>query len=196
MTSAGPWSAVVRELQGDVEVGFLEHRNDALQVVPLLAGHAQLVALDLRLDALRALASDALRDRLGGGVRDPLLDGGRDPELLAGRLRLLALECLERDTTLDQLLLEDVQDGLRALVTVRLDEHAQLAGPGDGCTDAAEVVPVGDLLRGLIESVVDLLTVDLADDVERRVGHGKRLLGSDRRLRMRGLIVGGGSVKI
>src|SRR5690606_24675733 len=35
-----------------------------------------------------------------------------------------------------------------------------------------EVETGGDLASGLAERVVDLLAVELADDVERRVGHG------------------------
>src|SRR5688572_15493508 len=59
-----PRSAVVRELKGDAEVGLLEHADDRLQVVLLLAGDAQLVALDLGLDALRPLVPDLLADGL------------------------------------------------------------------------------------------------------------------------------------
>ena len=38
--------------------------------------------------------------------------------------------------------------------------------------DAAEVVAVGDLLGGLVDSVVDLLAVELGDNVEGGVCHG------------------------
>ena len=41
----------------------------------------------------------------------------------------------------------------------------------------AEVEPLRELLRGLVEGVVDLLPVDLAHDVERRVGHGSSSTG-------------------
>jgi hypothetical protein len=42
---SGRCSAVVDELEGDVEVGLLEHGDDGLQVVAFLAADADLVAL-------------------------------------------------------------------------------------------------------------------------------------------------------
>ena len=42
-----------------------------------------------------------------------------------------------------------------------------LALPGDGGVGAAEVEPGGQLLGSLVQRVVDLLAIDLADDVER-----------------------------
>ena len=54
---------------------------------------------------------------------------------------------------------------------------------------AAEVEPLRQLLLGLVERVVDLLPVDLADDVERRVRPWQiapvRVSVSGRRLRVR-----------
>src|SRR6185312_15962021 len=50
--SVGPTPAVspvVHELQRDVEVGALQHRDNGLEIVALLGGHPDLVALDLRL---------------------------------------------------------------------------------------------------------------------------------------------------
>ena len=46
---------VVDELQVDVEIGGLQQALDLLEVVAGLRLHAQLVALDLRLDRLGAL---------------------------------------------------------------------------------------------------------------------------------------------
>src|SRR4051812_24218960 len=163
-------SAVVGELQGEVELLALEQGDDGLQVVLLLAGDAQLVALDLRLNALRALIADDLGDLLRVVLRDALGDLRRDAVLLAGLLRLASVQCLERDRPLDELLLEDVEHRLAALLALRLDGDV-VAGPGDGGADALEVVAGRDLLRRLVQGVVDLLPVDLADDVERRVGH-------------------------
>ena len=53
-------SAVVDELDGEVEVLALDQGLDGLQVVAALAGHAEFLALDLGLDALRALVADQL----------------------------------------------------------------------------------------------------------------------------------------
>lgn len=51
---------VVDELQVDVEVGGFQQALDLLEVVAGLRLHAQLVALDLRLDRLRSLVADHL----------------------------------------------------------------------------------------------------------------------------------------
>ena len=67
-------SAVVVELQGDVEVGAAQQLLHRLQVVALLAADPQLVALDLRLHTLGALVADQLGDLLGVVGLDALLD--------------------------------------------------------------------------------------------------------------------------
>ena len=71
-------SPVVDELQRDVEVGLLQHGDDGLKVVALLGADADLVALDLGLDALGALVADQLGDLLGVLAVDALLDGAAD----------------------------------------------------------------------------------------------------------------------
>src|SRR5918998_6719618 len=174
-------SAVVRELERDVEVGRLEHRDDGLQVVTRLAGHAHLVARDLRLDALGALVADDLGDLLGVLAAQALLERGAQAVLLARRLGLVVarVERLERDPAPDELALEDVEDREHALGRVRHHEDS-VAAPRDRRTDVLEVVALRDLLGGLVQRVVDLLAVDLADDVERRVGHGRLLRGGFR----------------
>src|SRR5262245_25596982 len=103
------WSAVVRELQGDAEVGLLEQADHVLQVVLLLARHPALAALDLRLNALRALIADLLADRLRLVGVDALDDLAVDLERLARRPGVTGVQGLQRDAALDQLLLEYVQ---------------------------------------------------------------------------------------
>src|SRR6185369_6156092 len=93
-------SAVVGELQGHVEVARLQHGDDGLQVVLLLGRDAQLVALDLRLDTLRALVADLLADRLGLVRVDALDDLAVDLVTLARGLRLAGVERLQRDLPL------------------------------------------------------------------------------------------------
>src|SRR5688500_2571499 len=124
-------SAVVDELERDAEVGLLEHRDDRLQVVLLLGRHAQLVALDLGLHALRGLVTDALADRLGLLLVDALDDAALDPVRLARGPGLAGIERLERDPALDQLLLEHVQGRLRALLGLRRDDDELLAAAVD-----------------------------------------------------------------
>ena len=71
LRSAGPGgrgSAVVLELERHGQVELAQPGDDALQVVPALARHADRVALDLRLD-LRELVADQLGDLLGDLLR-------------------------------------------------------------------------------------------------------------------------------
>jgi hypothetical protein len=77
-----PRSAVVRELDREVEVLAPDQGLHGLQVVALLRGDAELVALDLGLDALRALVADELGDLLGVLRGDALLQRDRDLALL------------------------------------------------------------------------------------------------------------------
>src|SRR3954454_22067410 len=164
------WSAIVGELQGDAEVLGLEQVDHGLQVVLLLAGDPQLVALDLGLHALRALVADLLADRLGLVGLDPLDHLAVDLVRLARLPRLAGLQRLQRDVALDQLLLEDVEGGGGALLGLRGDRHALLPRLGDAGAGTPEVEPGAELLLRLVERVVDLLPVDLADDVEGRAG--------------------------
>src|SRR5690606_18732522 len=77
------------------------------------------------------------------------------------------------DAALDQLVLEDLDGGLGALLGFRLDGHRVLARPGHGGSGSAEVEPRGQLLGRLVERVVHLLAVDLAHHVERWIRHWK-----------------------
>src|SRR5204863_791138 len=77
----------------------------------------------------------------------------------------------QRLVALDQLVLEDAEYGAGPVIRRGGDLDRVVALPLDGGPGALEVEPGGDLARGLAERVVDLLAVDLADDVERGVGH-------------------------
>ena len=156
-----PESAVVGELQGEVEVLAFEQADHRLQVVAALRGNTQFLALNLRLDTLRSLVPDDLRDLLGVLLGDALLEGNRDAVLLAGHLGIGRVEVLQRHPALDELLLEHVKDGLGPLLAVGADLDSVLAGPGDGRPDATEVEAVADLLGGLVKRVVGFLPVDL-----------------------------------
>src|SRR6478672_6487200 len=165
-------STLVGERECDVEVGFAQHPLDGLEVVAGLARDAQLVTLDLALDALGALVADELVDLLRVLLGDALLEGRVEVVLLAGEARtgLRDVEVLEADLALDEVGLHDVEHGEAALLGVRLHLD-DLAGEVDGGTDVLEVVARRDLLAGAVDGVGDLLLVELADDVERRVGH-------------------------
>src|SRR6478735_9129976 len=165
-------SALVAEVQRDVEVGLAQHPLDGLEVVARLARHAQLVALDLALDALGPLVADQLVDLLRVLLRDALLEGRVEVVLLAREARtgLRHVEVLEADLALHEVRLDDVEDRETTLLGVRLHLD-DLAGEVDGGSDVLEVVARRDLLAGAVDRVGDLLLVELADDVERRVGH-------------------------
>ena len=74
---------------------------------------------------------------------------------------------LVRRTTKASGVPEHVEDGAGAFLAVGLDLDRVLTGPGDGGADAAEVEAGPDLLGGLVQRVVDFLTIDLRHDVER-----------------------------
>src|ERR671910_1886058 len=106
--SAAP-SAVVDELEREVEVLLLEQGDDGLQVVLLLRRDTYLLALNLGLHTLGALVPDGLGDLLRLVLGEPVLERGTDLVEPAGRPRFTGVERLERNAALDQLLLEDVQ---------------------------------------------------------------------------------------
>src|SRR5262249_29140477 len=165
--------AVVGELQGDAEVLVLDHRDDLLQIVAILSGHADLVFLDRGLH-LDLAVLDETHDLPGLLDGDALLDGDLLPERAAGRLfHLAVVQGLERDATLVELRLEDIDDGLE----LHLVGHGQRdVGPLELhlVLRALEIVAGVDLAPRLIERVRDLLHVDLAHDVEGILrGHGR-----------------------
>src|SRR2546423_812189 len=67
--------AEVRELEGDAEVGLAQLCDRGLEVVPLLAAHAELLPLHLMGDALEAESLDELADLAGLHVGDPDVQG-------------------------------------------------------------------------------------------------------------------------
>src|SRR5664279_1588027 len=171
-------SAVVHELQGDVEVFALEQRLHLLQVVAALRLHAQLVTLDLALHTLRPLVANDLGDRLRVFARDALLDRCLDAILLAARERFAGIQRPQRDAPLDQLLLEDLEHRLHPLLGARLHQDL-LAAELERGADVLEVVALLDLLLRLTHRVLHLHLVDLAHDVERGICHAAMLVTGD-----------------
>src|SRR6266511_943480 len=166
---------VVAELEGEAFVVVFEEGDGLLEVVPALDRDAELVVLDLRLD-LEAGLADGLGERLGLVLGDPLDERALNAVgAAAGGLGLAALQGLERDLAPHELVLEDVQGGLGALVGLRGDRDT-VAGPLDRSAGVLEVEPLGQLLLGLVQGVVDFLAVDVGDDVERGISHSKRIL--------------------
>src|SRR6476659_9056090 len=143
--------AIVRELHREVVVLGLDEGDDLLQVVALLAGHPKLVALHLDLHALRTFVADQLGDLLGLLLADALLEPDIDLDVLAGLTWLADVEYLERLSALDDLLLQHLDDGERALVGVRCDLDRGLSVPAQAGAGVLEVVALRDLLHRLVE---------------------------------------------
>src|SRR5215469_7346693 len=162
---AGRGLAEVDELQRQAELVAFYQGYHGLQVVLLLRGHAELVALHLGADALGPLVPDQLGDLPRVVLGDALLEADGEPELLTGWLRVAGVQRLERDAPPDQFVLEHVQDGLGPVLAVGADLD-KLPGPGDRGAHPAEVEPRTDLLGRLVQGIIDLLLVDPADDVE------------------------------
>ncbi len=113
------------------------------------------------------------------GLVDALLERDLDAVLLAGREGLALLEALEADAALDHLRLQHVEDRLHALLARGLHEDG-VAAPLDGGAHVLEVVALLHLLLGLVDGVVRLHAVDLADDVERGICHADHVKGRAR----------------
>src|SRR6185503_17150250 len=93
---------VVGELHVDAEVGVLQHLDDGLQVVPVLARDPDLLALDGGLD-LELAALDDLHDFAGLLRGDALLQADDLPRRAAqGLLDRAEGQGLQRDVPLDQ----------------------------------------------------------------------------------------------
>src|ERR1022692_3574192 len=173
---AEPPLAVVDVLQGDVEILAFQQALHILELILLLGGDPQFLALYLSLDALRPLVSDDLRNLLRVVLGNALFQVRQEPVLLARELRLARVQDLQRHATPDQLVLEKVKDGVGPFLAVGPDFHGLVARPRDGRPDAAEVEPGADLLGCLVQRVVDFFMIDLRDDVEGTVScHGSRV---------------------
>ena len=127
---------------------------------------------------LELLVLDVLHDLAALLGRDALVD--RD--YLAGRaagggLDVAAVQSLQRQLALHELLFENLQDVFDLLIRVRFERDRGLAfglAELDARPGVLEVEARPDLARGLVDRVADLLDVYLGDDIERRVfSHGR-----------------------
>ena len=123
--------------------------------------NAQLVALDLGLDALRALFPDDLGDLPGVVLGDALFQGTARRYSLPEPLGSPASRTFSETWRLTSFSLNTSSTALGALLAVRLDLHSLIAGPGDRRPNATEIEPCADLLGRLVQRVVDFLMVDL-----------------------------------
>src|ERR1035437_5559150 len=142
------WSirAVVGELQFQPHLPAAQQRDDGLQLVPVLAGYSDCIALDADL------------------LADALAQGG---------LQLAVGQVLERDAPLNQLLAEDILDRFQMILAVGCQLDGVVAFQRDLRVGVLQVEALANLLQRLVNGVADLLNVHLADDVERiLLGHG------------------------
>src|SRR5690606_9365813 len=167
--SCGPSVTEVVELQRQLEVLAAQQRHRGLQVVALLAGHAQLVAVDLAVDLELGVLELAL-DLLGQLALDALAH--RDLLPCAGDVGVdvAELQAARVDLPRDQAGAQDVGHLLQLELARRgLRDHRVLAL--EPRFHALEVEAGGQLAGGLVDGVDQLVRVDFGDDIEG--GHGR-----------------------
>jgi len=117
---------VVGELHVDPEIARAQQRHYFLQGIAILAGNAHQIPLDGRLDLLLAIL-DRLHDvaRLLDGdalLQADLLPHARSSSRSDGPVD----QTLQRNTTLDQLLLQDLGHGLEAELVAAVQDDLVL----------------------------------------------------------------------
>ena len=159
--------AVVGELQRLAVVLVAQELDNGLQRVLRSRGNTQLLGLDGHLD-LELLILDVLVDLLGGRLVDTLDDMAEHAHGAARcRLRSIPRDSLEVDAALDELGAQDIDDLLGDKVGRGVDRKELVAlRKLDRGAGILQVIALGNLARGLLEGVVDLLHVDLGHDVE------------------------------
>jgi hypothetical protein len=148
------------ELHGKIELHAADEVDDLLQIVFGLAGHAQLLILDLCRD-LELLVFDGFGEFLGAIGRDAF--GARHDlaqRALRGRFRLAELQRFERNAALDALALQDVDHVLEFHLVVRDDRDRHVL-EFDGRLRVFEVETRGDLARRLIHGIFERLFLNL-----------------------------------
>src|SRR5574338_815679 len=165
-----PGSAIVLELQRHRVVQSAQVADDGLQLVPALADDPHRVALDGGLHLGEVLADD-LAELLrllacqSPAQRDVLTHGP------ASRgLELAPVEDLERQAAPHGLGLDQVLDRAGPILVVGLQRDVALAELQRDL-GTLEVVAGRNLAPDLVKRVHQLLLVEVADDVERSVGH-------------------------
>src|SRR5208282_1525573 len=163
---------VIRELQIDAKILLLDHRDQLLQRVAILAADPHYVALDRGWRFfLRIL--DQLHDFSGLFNRDPLLNGDLLLHCASGGWFQRAIgQAFQGHAAFYQLLLKNViyrlhfefiggvkQDRVGAL-------HRNLG------LRVLEIEARADLLHRLLDGVGNLRQVDFTDDIETVIGHG------------------------
>ena len=159
--------AVVGELKRLAVVLVAQELDHSLQRVLRSRGNTQLIGLDGHLD-LELLVLDVLVDLLGGRLVDTLDDMAEHAHGTARcRLRSIPRDSLEVDAALDELGAQHVDNLFGDKVGRGVDRKELVAlRKLDRGAGILKVIALGNLARGLLEGVVDLLHVDLGHDVE------------------------------
>ena len=159
--------AVVGELQRLAVVLVAQELDYGLQRILRSRGNTQLVGLDGHLD-LELLVLDVLVDLLGGRLVDTLDNMAEHAHGAARcRLRSIPRDSLEVNAALDELGTQHVDNLLRDKVSRGADRKELVAlRKLDRGAGILKVIALGNLARGLLKGVIDLLHVDLGHDVE------------------------------
>src|SRR5579863_6412710 len=150
---------IVDELQRQLELHRAQRRDDLLQVVLVLARHAELLVLILRVH-LQLQRLDMHQERLALLLADPAAQGDRLAHGASrGRLDRAELERLDVDAAPHRLALKDVDDVLHLELVVG-DQGDLLTVEFDARLRVLEVEAVLYFLARLIERVVEFLLID------------------------------------
>jgi thioredoxin reductase (NADPH) len=151
-------------LQGQLEIGLAQQGHYRLQVVALLAGDPDLIALNGDLD-LQLGVLDELHDFAAQVLLDPVSGNDGLSGLTAGDLNVLDLQAGRVDATFRNLADQNVTHLLH--LKLGLGDQGQFVfGLLDFGVAALEVETVSYLAVGLVDGVGQFVQVDLGDDIE------------------------------
>jgi hypothetical protein len=165
-------SAIVLELQGHLQVLLTQQLDRLLQVVLVLAGDPQALALDRHGHLLEGVAY-RLAELLGQLLAEALAQLHLLLHLVAAhRFGRLEIEDLEREVALGGLLAQHVDHRLQGHVAGGHDRQGPLLEIDRGA-GILEVVALAHLAAHLVDGVHQLLAIEVGDHVEAEgVGHG------------------------
>jgi len=155
----------VLKAQRHREVVVADGGDHGLEIVPVLARHADGFALNLRGDLEFGLANES-GDLFGGDLLDALLDFDHLPRVSQGRnVRVLGLNVLKADLTLGQLGEHHLMERANAELVFG-GEIDLVFVERDFRRGSFEVKPVGQLFFGLVDGVLQFHGTDLRNNVK------------------------------
>src|SRR4029077_3139476 len=164
-------AAVIRELQIDAKVLLLDHRDDLLQRVAILAADPHYIALDGGLRFFLGVL-DQLHDLARLFDWDALLQGDFLFHCASGGWLQRAIgQTFQGHTAFDQLLLEDVVHRLHLEFIGGVKHDGVRAFHCDLGLRVFQIKARADFLHRLLDGVGNLREVDFADDIETVIRH-------------------------